>query len=334
MDTSPSQKSCLIIGAGICGLSAARTLFEAGWQVTILERSLGVGGRMATRRIGSGVFDHGAQFFTVRSDEFAQIVQGWVEAGITEEWCHGFFTEDGAPPGTGHVRYRGTPAMTAIPKWLARDLDVRLGVHAGAIYSVENGWEVELKQGPSLTADAVLLTPPIPQAMQLLDSGKVHVENRHRRILEAVSYQSCLSVMALLDKAPIIPEPGAVQQIAEPVTWISDNHRKGISPDAFAVTLHGGPDFTSTYWDASDQVIAEQLFASSRQWFGDAKVLSYEVKRWRYSRPSGLLSILYLTIVNDPMLILAGDAFGGPRIEGAVTSGLAAARALIKKHAV
>ena len=332
MDIPTSQKSCLIIGAGICGLSAARALFEAGWQVTVIERSPGVGGRMATRRIGSGVFDHGAQFFTVRSEEFAKIVNGWVEAGVATEWCRGFFTEDGAPASTGHLRYRGEPCMTAIPKWLAKDLDVRTGTQATAIYSIDQGWEIELKEGPALTANTVLLTPPIPQAIELLDTGNVHVENRHHRTLDAVSYQSCLAVMAVLDRAPEIPVPGAVQQIAEPVTWISDNQQKGISPEAFAVTLHGGPNFTSTYWDASDQVIADRLFKASRQWLKDAEILSYEVKRWRYSRPSGLLSILYLTISNDPTLILAGDAFGGPRIEGAVTSGLAAAKALMKKH--
>ena len=42
-DTSPS------IGAGMAGIACARTLVQAGHQVTVFEKSRGVGGRMATR---------------------------------------------------------------------------------------------------------------------------------------------------------------------------------------------------------------------------------------------------------------------------------------------
>ena len=58
---TPNQ--VIIVGAGIAGLIAARTLKDAGQPVLVLEKSYGVGGRMGTRRILDGVFDHGAQFF-------------------------------------------------------------------------------------------------------------------------------------------------------------------------------------------------------------------------------------------------------------------------------
>ncbi|NDH45714.1 MAG: FAD-dependent oxidoreductase, partial [Actinobacteria bacterium] len=57
----------VVIGAGLAGLCAARDLVDAGHLVTVLEKSRASGGRCATRRIGNAVFDHGAQFFTVRS---------------------------------------------------------------------------------------------------------------------------------------------------------------------------------------------------------------------------------------------------------------------------
>ena len=40
-----------IIGAGIAGLRAAETLRKAGLDVVVLEKSRGLGGRAATRRI-------------------------------------------------------------------------------------------------------------------------------------------------------------------------------------------------------------------------------------------------------------------------------------------
>ncbi len=63
------------------GLLAANKLQEAGWRVTVLDKGRGVGGRMATRRFGGGSFDHGAQFFTARSDEFKEMVEDWRKAG-------------------------------------------------------------------------------------------------------------------------------------------------------------------------------------------------------------------------------------------------------------
>jgi glycine/D-amino acid oxidase-like deaminating enzyme len=49
-----------IIGAGLAGIAAGRTLAAAGHSVVLFEKSRGLGGRVATRRTGAGAFDHGA----------------------------------------------------------------------------------------------------------------------------------------------------------------------------------------------------------------------------------------------------------------------------------
>jgi len=76
----------LIIGAGISGLMAGKILSQAGIDNLTLEKSSGVGGRMATRRFKGGVFDHGAQFFTVREREFQKWVTGWQKGDVVREW--------------------------------------------------------------------------------------------------------------------------------------------------------------------------------------------------------------------------------------------------------
>ncbi len=63
--------SCLVIGAGLTGLTAARALQARGINAAVFDKGRGVGGRLATRwndtPEGSRAFyDHGAQFFTVR----------------------------------------------------------------------------------------------------------------------------------------------------------------------------------------------------------------------------------------------------------------------------
>ena len=68
----------IIVGAGIAGLAAAQQLTASGLKVCVLEKSRGVGGRLATRRIttlhGEVLVDHGAQYFTCRSLAFQEVL--------------------------------------------------------------------------------------------------------------------------------------------------------------------------------------------------------------------------------------------------------------------
>ena len=75
---------CLIIGAGMAGLSAGQQLTSRGAEVIIIDKGRGVGGRLATRWSDTpeGVrafYDHGAQFFTVRTPLFQSFVDRWRE---------------------------------------------------------------------------------------------------------------------------------------------------------------------------------------------------------------------------------------------------------------
>ncbi|HAL40308.1 MAG TPA: amine oxidase, partial [Polaromonas sp.] len=63
---TPAQRHIAVVGAGIAGIACARTLAQAGHQVTVFEKNHGAGGRMATLDTEYGGFDHGTQYFTVR----------------------------------------------------------------------------------------------------------------------------------------------------------------------------------------------------------------------------------------------------------------------------
>ncbi|MBT4205492.1 MAG: NAD(P)-binding protein, partial [Proteobacteria bacterium] len=68
------MKNIAIIGAGLSGLVAAQQLGSVA-HVTIFEKSKGVGGRIATRRSGLYSFDHGAQFFTPKTELFKEFLK-------------------------------------------------------------------------------------------------------------------------------------------------------------------------------------------------------------------------------------------------------------------
>ncbi|MCB9436045.1 MAG: FAD-dependent oxidoreductase [Anaerolineales bacterium] len=314
----------IVVGAGIAGLLAAKTLQQRGYRVMVLDKGRGVGGRMATRRIENAVFDHGAQFFSVRDARFAQWVEQWVEAGVAEVWTHGFGADQ-----NNHSRYRGVPTMTAIPKWLAQGLDVRLNTKVTAIRLQTPQWQLEIDGGSTFQADAVVMTPPVPQSLALLDAGEVRLLGVIRTALDRIQYFPCIALMVVLDGPSSIQSPGGVTFRSEPITWMGDNMQKGVSPHASAVTIHATPDFSRTHFESDTDSIAKYLLDAARPWFGERQIVAYEVHRWRYAEPAQPYPHLFLPASTSVPMVFAGDAFGGPRIEGAALSGLGAADYLL-----
>ena len=74
----------VVVGAGVAGLTAARSLADAGHRVTVLDKGRRVGGRLSTREFaGGGRADAGAQFFTVRSER--QLIEQQRKEAIIRE---------------------------------------------------------------------------------------------------------------------------------------------------------------------------------------------------------------------------------------------------------
>jgi predicted NAD/FAD-dependent oxidoreductase len=178
-----STHNTLIVGAGMAGLSAARKLIASGQKVTIIDKGRGVGGRMATRWSDTpegvrALYDHGAQFFTVRSQVFQAEVARWQSEGLVREWAHGFADEKGVSRTDGHPRYTVRGGMNALARELASPLGVRLQTRADSI-GWDNGWQVRLENGETLTATSLILTPPVEQSLALLDAGSTRLPDEH-----------------------------------------------------------------------------------------------------------------------------------------------------------
>ncbi len=310
-----------VVGAGLSGLAAARELARAGHDVTVFDKGRSPGGRLATRRIGGATFDHGAQFFTVRDAALAAQVGDWMARGLVRVWCHGFGTEpDGQP------RYVAAAGMTSLAKDLARGLDVRCN---HLVFTIRpdpgGGWVVTIDDGQRHEVDAVVVTSPVPQTFSLLFEAGVELPME----LFGADYERTIALLAVLDAPSAVPAPGGLQ--AERLagtcfSFVGDNQRKGVSAVP-ALTLHATAEWSQHRWDDDRDVVAADLLREAAPFTGPAAIVDHQVKRWRFATPR--------RIWPDPCwvddtgsLVLAGDAFAGPRVEGAYESGLAAAAAL------
>jgi renalase len=323
-----SIEPVLIVGAGLSGLVAARKLRGLGYKVIVFEESAVPGGRMATRSFDGSRFDSGAQFFTVREPRFGRLVDQWFSAGVAALWSRGFIGASGRPREDGHPRYRGVPGMDAIPRYLAQGIDIRFN-QAVVSAAAENGrWRLMLENGQQAEGQTLLLTPPLPQSLSILAAGRTQLPPDVEERLAAITYAPCLALMVKLEEPSKLPMPGGVQLHGEPIAFIGDNTRKGVSPRGYALTIHAGPVFSEENWQSADEEIADLLLDEASYWLG-APVKAWHLERWRYSIPRKIIEQRVLHLPGLPDLLFAGDVFGGPRIEGAAMSGLAAVDALL-----
>ncbi len=336
----------LIIGAGLSGLMTATTLRQRGDErsIFIVDKGRSVGGRLATRRIGPGRADHGAQFFTVRSDKFQDYVDRWQKDGLIYAWSSGWAHELGASSAKsgnerdGHPRYAVHNGFNQLTKHLASELErqnvdiqtsVRIATVSPTVMPDGDGWQLTDEQGNVYGAKTLVITSPVPQTLALLDAGGTQLSEGDRAALERIEYDPCLCGLFWIEGEVNLPEPGAVQRQDETFQWIADNQRKGISPEAKLITLHADPDFSARLYEEPDDVVLPPMRAQMEALLAPgASIREAQVKRWRYSQPKVLHGAPHLLAEGLPPLYFGGDAFDGARVEGAALSGMSMGEAI------
>lgn len=323
MESFRTEVEIVVIGAGVAGLVAAQELQRAGRRVMVLDKGRGFGGRLATRRVGDATFDHGVPHFTLSQEGFVDgIVPRYLGGSLVP--CSGTPT-DGSPRS---ILWCGTPTMSAIAKRLALGVEVHLETAVTALRRESDHVVVETRSGDLLRADAVVLTPPVPQALTLLDAGGYPLEADLRARLTGIAYDRCLTVLASLEGPSRVPPPGRLAPGGEPLVWILDNRQKGDSAGS-AVTIHATPRFSQEHWDDDRDAVGRLLLEAAAPWLG-SRIRGFQVHGWRYSQPRVFDPFRCRVVTSRPFVSLAGDGFGMGGVEGAALSGASAAEALLQ----
>lgn len=316
-----------IVGAGIAGLACAGALARAGAAVTVFEKSRGYGGRLATRRADPFAFDHGAQYFTVRDERFAEAVARWQAEGVVAEWTGRVVAlRSGAARSTNpHPRFVGVPGMSAIGRALAAGLDVRHESAVTALAFSGTGWEILGEHGRVLGSfDRVVVAVPAPQAAALLEPSPALAA-----LARSCFLSPCWAVMAGFDHRLPIDYDGAFVEDA-PLAWIMRDSSKPGRPDEECWVLHAGPVWTREHLEQDRTVVPALLLDVFMQVTGITTAPVHAVAhRWRYALPEEPLTLPFLHD-EGAGVGACGDWCGGPRVEGAWLSGVSLAQALAR----
>lgn len=331
----PTLTRVAVVGAGLAGLICARTLADHNVSVSVFEKSRGFGGRAATRRDGAWRFDHGAQYFTVRDQRLLPRIQSWQHQGVIDVW-RGVLAvrENGTwqPAKSGVRRWVGVPGMSALGAHLAQDLDVQLGTTVALIQREGRRWRLLTDTGDDLGAfDVVLSCIPAPQARALLET----VAPSLAACAGAATMHATMATMVVLAERPDFAFDGGFLNDHPTLGWISrDTSKPGRAADECWV-LHATRAWSHAHLDADSDAIADAMTAAFQSVVGSTLVPVHRVAhRWRFALPDPVAADAALY---DGALGLGagGDWCAGPRIEGALLSGLAlAGRVLTHAHAV
>ena len=323
-----------VVGGGLAGLACARTLHDHGVPVVVHERAPGVGGRCATRRHGARQWDHGAQYFTVRDARLAPLVQAWQARGLVAEWEAPLAVRtDGTwrPPHGRTRRYVGVPGMRAIATHLAADLAIRTGTAVDALVREAGRWRLLDAEGAVLgEADVVIAALPAPGAGRLLAPHAPALAAR----ADAAVMQPCWATMVVFDGAVAAPWDGAFVNDDPVLAWAVRDGSKPHRPEPHAWVLHGTQPWSGAHDAAAPETVRDAMLDAFAALVGAPlpPVLEATAHRWRHALPDPVLAE---DALHDATLGLGacGDWCGGPRVEGALLSGIAAAgRVLVAAH--
>lgn len=316
-----------VVGAGLAGLSFAHFLHHQA-DLTLFEKSRGVGGRLATRRTGNYQFDHGAQFFTCRSDtlqaliddeDFSGDVSIWAPKVITLSRGEKPFKRDWFEP-----HYVGNPTMTSLPKRLAQDVDIRLETRVEEMSKSGDGWQLFAGSGETLgTFDWVVAAMPAPQTNALFQK-----QFAHQALIESAIMSPCFALMIKLRAMPAFNFDAAVVRDS-PVAWIANNNSKPGRNDSPALLIHSCNMWAKEHLEDPLEEIKASLLTALMDLVAIEKsdIEDVSLHRWRYAKVETEVGEDFL-IDASAQLAAIGDWCSGNRAEDAFLSGAALARQL------
>ena len=317
-----------IIGAGLAGLTVAKELHKLGHKVRVFEKSRGVGGRLANKRLTWGQADIGAQYFTARDQRFKAQVNDWLDEGVVKPWAFTPFrvTDNGLTTSQDEqTRYVGVPKMNTIAHSLAFDLNITFQTHIKQPIKTPKGWTLQLIDGSKLEESFhwVIISSPIEQSKSLLKSTSLINE------FPEISHEPCWA-LALATKGVVNAQLQGIfgDRIVSWVSRLSARPQRDIQEDfddlwmlhfSSEWSLQHGKDTTQNIVEIGLNWLNEKLSDFQKQ---PLSVMQHHQHYWRYARIKKGACIHQPLMDKHLQIGLVGDWLNGGRVEGAFLSAM------------
>lgn len=334
----------VVVGAGVAGLACARYLAAAGKSVRVLERSRGVGGRCATRRIDGQPIDHGVVFLHGQSDEFIEELRQVPGHRLTQ-WPlvvrgNGMPCQPNAFVAGAH-RWAHPSGVSAFPKYLARGLDVALETNVTGISVDDDSFRLQTSQRGEtgeVRARDLALAIAGPQAHTLLQQESLAIKSRSASaLLSMMPSVPCATVLALYEPTAVTTPDWDIwyPETSDSLLLVAHDSAKREKPQHLALVLQANPAWSSEVAMAADSKWPERLLRSAADLLGTWALhpTATQGHLWHYARANPdceMTSPILIDFENRRRLGLAGELFAtGGGLQAAWSSGRLLARRLL-----
>ena len=289
-----------IIGAGFSGCNLYNNLKEKYEDITIFEKSRGVGGRLSTKYVDDKFIDHATSSLIPITDDLKMFCLDLAKNGVVKAKYDEFIPKNG---------------INQICKFLIDEKDLIKNTKIAKAQNIDNKWILEDKNYNIYEGfDLLFITIPAPQILQM----KIELQNDFKEKLSHIKYDSIFSLILhsnkdiKLDKSLLYENPD--------IKNIINNSIKYLYKDFSSYIIHSTKEFANCINEKSKEEICE-IFLDN---FDDETKEKFErftiiPHLWKYAFAKTSLDMPYF-LNEEKNLGICGDYFNHSNMEAALLS--------------
>ena len=330
-----------VVGAGVAAAAATFVVDEAhpNADVTVLEKSGGLGGRAATRRHEELTYDYGANYVKSESERVADLLTEQLgDDGLVDvtERVYTFDETGEVTPGRepeGH-KWSYRAGLTQIAKRLLdrTDATVHRNTRVEQIHREGEQWRLTDIDGQSWGPfDALVVNPPAPQTADLLRTAEWDDPLREDLVeaIDAVPYRSVWTAVLHYPFELDRPYYAVINTDAEhEIGWIARGECKpGHVPDGESLlVVQAGQDWSERHFERDPETNVAELIDLTATLLDDERLTEpdwTDHQGWRYALPDEAVRQGPIDSAADHGLYFVGDWVPGEaRLHAALRNGL------------
>lgn len=289
-----------IIGAGFSGCNLYNNLKEKYEDITIFEKSRGVGGRLSTKYIGDNLIDYGTSSIIPITDDLKLYCLNLANINIVKAKYDEFIPKKG---------------INNICKFLINENDLVKNTKIIQTKFENNKWTLEDdKKNIYNDFDILLITIPAPQVLQM----NLELPNDFKKELSKVKYDSTFSLILHSNKDLKLDEKKIYEN--PDIKYIVNNSKKYLYKDFSSYVIHSTKEYANCINEKSKEEICD-IFLDNFDDETKEKIYEFSIipHLWKYAFAKESLNIPYF-VNSDKSLGICGDYFSYSNLEASLLS--------------
>ena len=289
-----------IIGAGFSGCNLYDNLKLQFDDITIFEKSRGVGGRLSTKYIDDKFIDHGTPFLIPITEDLKSFCSDLVRNKVIKNRYDEFLPING---------------MNKICKFLINEENLKTNTKIIEAKFVDNKWNLIDENNNHYTDfDKLFLTIPATQILEM----NIDLEEDIKNELEKINYDSVFSLILYSNENIKLDENLIYENSC--VENIINNSRKYLYKDFSSYVIHSTKKFANEVNTKTKEEILEIFLNSFEEKTKEhLKTFNLIPHLWKFAFVKNSLDMSYY-LNESKNLGICGDYFNFSNVEASLTS--------------